>query len=79
MILKGCFQALADKIVEDKKALAIIYQDRPQDQIEMRVAIGCLSKEWFKSIWEADGRVFYLPTERQNKGIEKLNRQSFPR
>ena len=73
MILKGSFHTLAEKIVEDKKGLDIIYQNRPNDQIEMRVAIGSLANEWFKRIWEADGRVHWTPTQEMINRIELLN------
>ena len=73
MILNGCLQALAEKIVEDKKALDITHQNQPKDQIEMRVAIGSLSHEYFQRMWEADGRVFYTPTKKQDSRIEKSN------
>ena len=48
----GDFQALAEKILEDKKALDVIFQGRPHEQIQMRSIIKIVEREWFYRIWD---------------------------
>ena len=51
MIELGHFQELAERLVEDKKALGVIFQGKPQDQIQMRTVIKTIEKEWFEVIY----------------------------
>ena len=73
MIEQGEFQELAERIVEDKRALEIIYRGRPHDQIEMRGVIKIVEKRWFDALFvdERTGRVvrFILST----RGVEKMH------
>ena len=74
MILQGEFQELAERIVEDKRALEIVYRGRPHDQIEMRGVIKIVEKEWFETLFvdERKGRVVrFILTAR---AVEKTRR-----
>ena len=51
MIQLGHFQELAERLVEDKKALGVIFQGKPQDQIQMRAVIKTIEKEWFEKVY----------------------------
>ena len=74
MIQLGEFQELAERIVEDKRALEIIYRGRPHEQIEMRGVIKIVEKEWFETLFvdERKGRVVrFIPSAR---AAEKMRR-----
>ena len=76
MIQHGEFQELAERIVEDKRALEIIYRGRPHDQIEMRGVIKIVEKEWFETVFvdERKGRVVrFIPS---NKAVEKMHKMA---
>ena len=45
------FAELAEKLVEDKRALGEIYRGNPRAQIEMRSVLKIIENEWFDSIW----------------------------
>ena len=51
MIHHGDFQILAERIMEDKMSLKIIFRARPSEQIEMRNIIKIVEKEWFDAVW----------------------------
>ena len=82
MIELGHFQELAERLVEDKKALGIIFQGKPHDQIQMRTVIKTIEKEWFEKVYveeaakkrqyryqELKARVRFIPTD---KAVEKM-------
>ena len=73
MMNYGEFQKLAASLVHDKKALGIIFQGRPQEQVEMRHIIKIVEKEWFEGIW-ADGkeRTRFAPTD---KAVERMRKR----
>ena len=76
MIDYGEFQQLAERIVEDKRALGVIFQGRPEAQIEMRSVIKIVEKEWFRSLYVDAARnslVKFVPTE---KAIKKMERRA---
>ena len=54
MIINGDFQYLAERIMEDKASLGVIFQGKPHAQIEMRRVIKIVEKEWFLNIWTED-------------------------
>lgn len=74
MIQQGEFQELAERIMEDKRALEIIYRGRPHDQIEMRGVIKIVEKEWFDTLFvdERKGRVVRFVLS--GRGVEKMRR-----
>lgn len=49
-ISEGRFQELAERLLEDKRSLGVIFRGRPQAQIEMRQVIRIVEKEWFESL-----------------------------
>ena len=51
MAQNGDSQELAERIMEDKRALDVIFRDRPHTQIEMRGLIKTVEREWFSHIW----------------------------
>lgn len=51
MAQNGDFQELAERIMEDKRALDVIFRDRPHAQIEIRGLIKTVEREWFSRIW----------------------------
>ena len=74
MIQDGNFQELAERIMEDKRALVNIYRGRPSDQIELRKMIRFVEKEWFVNLGVHEtsrGReILFLPTEKAAKIIK---------
>ena len=56
MIHHGDFLDLAERIMEDKKSLKVIFQGRPSEQIEMRKIIKIVEKEWFDAVWIDESR-----------------------
>ncbi len=48
MIDHAEFQELAERIVEVKRSLGLIFHGRPQAQIEMRGVLKIVGKEWFE-------------------------------
>ena len=74
MIQQGEFQELAERIMEDKRALEIIYRGRAHDQIEMRGVIKIVEKEWFDTLFvdERKGRVVRFVLS--GRGVEKMRR-----
>lgn len=50
MAQNGDFQELAERIMEDKRALDVIFRDRPHAQIEIRGLIKTVEREWFSRI-----------------------------
>ena len=50
MIHNGDFQDLAERLMQDKRSLEIIFRGKPHAQIEMRRVIKTVEKEWFDKI-----------------------------
>lgn len=77
MIDEARFKALAETIVEDKRALSVIFRGRPGDQIGMRNTIVMIEREWFVKLWVDETswgkETQYVPT---TKHIEKLVRRA---
>ena len=77
MIDHGDFFSLAERIIEDKRSLEVIFRQRPYGQIEMRSIIKIVEKEWFSRVWRDESTschpVRYLLSE---KGTAKLQRMS---
>ena len=84
MIDLGHFQELAKRLVEDKKALEVIFQGKSHDQIQMRAVIKTVEKEWFEKIYmdeaskkreyryqDLKARVRFSLTD---KGVEKMRK-----
>ena len=87
MIDSGHFQELAERLVEDKKALGVIFQGKPQDQIQMRAVIKTIEKEWFEKIYmdeatkkrqyryqDLKARVRFVPTDKAVENMRKMAR-----
>ena len=76
MIQEGDFQQLAERIMQDKRALVNIYRERPSDQIKIRKMIRFVEKEWFVRVFIdeiGDGRlVKYLPSKKAIRRIEDI-------
>ena len=67
---------LGKKIIEDKRALELIFRGRPHDQIEMRNIIKLVEREWFSKLWvneKTGSGVKYCLTE---KGMKKQQSQT---
>ncbi len=77
MIEEARFRELADAIIEDKRALGVIFRGRPGEEIEMRNIIVKIEKEWFVKLFVHEtsrGKVnLYIPTA---KHIERLERMA---
>ena len=74
MIHHGDFQILAERIMEDKMSLKIIFRGRrPSERTEMRNIIKIVEKEWFDAVWIDEARrerpVKFRPSD---KGIAKM-------
>ena len=73
MIEHGDFQQLAERIMEDKRALGYIYRGRPSAQIEMRKMIKFIEKEWFLGVVLDESRkgrlVKFYPSD---KALKKM-------
>ena len=73
MINHGDFQELAERMMEDKRTLKVIFHGRPSEQIEMRKVIKIVEREWFDSVWIDEAKkerpVKYYPS---SKGLAKL-------
>ena len=71
MIEGGDFQALAERIMEDKRSLEVIFRYRPHEQMEMRALIKIVEREWFSRLWkdgvEQWGTVRFNLTEKSLK------------
>ena len=75
MIQHGDLQELAERIVEDERALEIIYRGRPHDQIEMKGVVKIVEKEWFETVFvdERKGRVVrFIPSGRAVEKMRKI-------
>ena len=74
MIQDGAFQELAERIMQDKRALFYIYRGRPSAQLEMRKMIRFVEKEWFVRLFVHEtGRrqnILFVPSE---KALKKIN------
>lgn len=56
MIHHGDFQILAERIMQDKRSLEVIFRGRPSAQIEMRKVIKIVEKEWFIRVYIDEAR-----------------------
>ena len=76
MIQDGAFQQLAERIMEDKRALVYIYRGRPSDQIEIRKMIKFVEKEWFVKLFVHETRqgrgILFVPSEKALKRINSM-------
>lgn len=70
-INQGEFQELAERLVEDKRSLGVIFRGRPQAQVEMRRVIRIVEEEWFESLY-VDGRVRFVPTDKAPEKMKKM-------
>ena len=69
MIHDGHFSGLAKRILEDKRALAVVFREKPDAQKEMGELIEMVQKEWFDILWmDQRQHVVFLPSV---KGREK--------
>ncbi|KAM0796658.1 hypothetical protein BDR22DRAFT_892978 [Usnea florida] len=79
MIQEGLFQQLAERIMEDKRALVNIFRGEPSAQIEIRKMIKFVEKEWFVNLWVHDTNkgkdILYLPSE---KALKKMKSTAPP-
>ncbi len=77
MIDEARFRDLAETILEDKRAVNIIFRGRPGEKIEMMNTIVMIEKEWFIKLWVDEtsrGKLNqYFPTA---KHMEKLERRA---
>ena len=73
MIHHGHFQILAERIMQDKRSLEVIFRGRPSAQIEMRKVIKIVEKEWFVWVYIDEARkerpVIFYPSD---KALAKL-------
>lgn len=76
MAQNGDFQELAERIMEDKRALDVIFRDRPHAQIEMRGLIKTAEREWFSRIWmdetRKQRRMKYILSDRANQKMQSI-------
>ena len=74
--MKGFF-SLAERIIEDKRSLEVIFRQRPHGQLEMRSIIKIVEKERFSRVWRDESTscrpVRYILSE---KGTAMLQRRS---
>ena len=78
MIDHAEFQELAERIVEDKRSLGVIFHGRPQAQIEMRCGLKIVEKEWFEKIYmdeTRNSRVRLVPTDKASEKTKKVASQ----
>lgn len=77
MIDEARFKALAETIVEDKRALGVVFRGPLVDEIGMRNTIVMVEREWFVKLWVDETswgkEIQYVPT---TKHIEKLVRRA---
>ena len=80
MIHQGAFQDLAERIVQDKRSLEVVFRGRPHAQIEMRKVIRIVEKEWFDAVWTEETRrghpVRFVPTARALEKMRKMASRS---
>ena len=73
MVQNGDFQELGERIMEDKRYLNVIIQERPHEQIEMRSLIKLVEKEWlFELFFDETRKERRLKFILLDKGSEKL-------
>ena len=76
MIQDGAFQQLAERIMEDKRALVNIYRGEPSAQIEIRKMIKFVEKEWFVKLFVHETRkgreILFVPSEKASKRINSI-------
>jgi len=82
MIDECDFRVLAENMVEDKRALGVIFSGRPGEQIEMRNTIGMVEKEWFSKLWVDETslgkHIKYIPTTKHLEKLERLANRHVP-
>ena len=70
MIHDGHFYGLAKRILEDKRALPVVFRGKPDAQKEMGELIEMVQNEWFELLWMNQWQnVVFLPS---HKGREKV-------
>ena len=73
MIQHGDFALLAERIMEDKGSLKMIFRERPSEQIEMWKIIKIVEREWYDAVWIEETRkerpIKYLLSQ---KGLAKM-------
>lgn len=74
MIHHGDFQDLAERLMQDKRSLDMIFRGRPHAQIEMRRAIKIVEKEGFDKIWIEETRKGRLEFSLTDKAAEKMRK-----
>ena len=74
MIDHAEFQELAERIVEDKRSLGVIFHGRPQAQIEMRGVLKMVEKEWFERLYMDETRNSRVRFVLTGKAVEKMRR-----
>lgn len=76
MIHHGDFQDLAERLMQDKRSLEIIFRGKPHAQIDMRRIIKIVEKEWFDNIWIEETRkgrpIKFVLTDKANEKMRKL-------
>lgn len=76
MIEEARFRELADAIIEDKRALGVIFRGRPGEEIQMRNLIVKIEKEWFVELFvheTSHGKVNqYIPTAKHIARLERI-------
>jgi hypothetical protein len=76
MIEEARFRELADAIVEDKRALGVVFRGRPGEEIQMRNIIVKIEKEWFVKLFvheTSHGKVNqYIPTVKHIETLERM-------
>ena len=70
------FGELAERIIEDLRSLEVIFQGKPQAQIEMRSIIKIVEREWFDAVWidgsrEEARRVKWVLSDKANQKLKK--------
>ena len=74
MIHHSEFAELAERLIEDKRSLGVIFRGQPQAQIEMRGVMKIVEKEWFDTLYIDETRkVSFL-----SNGGHQGSRQRFP-
>ena len=76
-MIEDCeIQQLAERIMQDKRALLYIYRGRTSAHLEMRKMIRFVEKEWFERVFVKETRrgreVMFLPSERTIQKIKSL-------
>ena len=71
MINHAEFQESAERLVEDKRSLGVIFRGRPQAQVEMRCVIKIVEKEWFNKLYTDQTSKYWVKFGLTAKAYEK--------